>query len=133
MKTALRNAALATALAVSLPVAPALAGGSLAINLAPSNGQEAALLRMGLAAYALRNDIRTNGHVTQRGVRNAAGLSQGGRNNQGLIHQEGRGHTGTLTQTGGNNAYGLFQFGRGTEAHVGQTGGQTGMTILYGW
>lgn len=134
MKTFAFAAALAATTAVALPVAtPAQAGGSLSVNLAPQNAQQAGALRLGLALYALRQDIRSNGHVTQQGANNAAGLYQGGPNNQGIIHQEGSGHTGTLTQTGGNNAYGLFQYGRNTTAHVGQTGGQTGLRLIYGW
>lgn len=132
MKTLLLAAALASAAA--LPVAtPAEASGALSINLAPTNAREAQALRMGLALYALHRDHRANGQVTQHGLNNAAGIYQGGPNNQGIIHQEGQGHTGTLTQTGGHNAYGLFQFGQNANAHVRQTGGQTGLTIQYGW
>ena len=135
----IRAAALAllTAIPVAIPIAtaaaPALAGGALQVTLAPSNAREAQALRLGLALYALRQDVRTNGHVTQHGANNAAGLYQGGPNNQGIIHQEGQGHTGTLSQQGGNNAHGLFQFGQNSNAHVTQTGGQTGLTLVYGW
>ena len=125
--------ALVLATALALTSAPALAGNSVAITLAPSNAQEAQALRFGLALYALHEDIHTNGHVTQHGANNAAGIAQGGPNNQAIIHQEGSGHTGTIAQSGGNNAYGLFQFGQNTTAHANQSGGQTGVTLVFGW
>lgn len=127
--------AAATAAALLAPAAPASAGssGSISINLTPSNADEARALRLGLALYALHSDIQSNGHVTQHGANNAAGLIQGGPNNQGIIHQEGSGHTGTLQQTGGNNAYGLFQFGQNTTSHISQSGGQSGLTLQFGW
>lgn len=128
---------LAAAVAASLvsPLStPAQAGnGSFSISIAPQNAQEEQALRFGLALFALHQDIEANGHVTQHGVNNAAGIYQGGPNNQALIHQEGAGHTGTISQTGGNNAYGLFQFGENTQAHVEQTGGQAGLTLQFGW
>ena len=129
MKTLAFAAALAASTA--LPMA-ASAGGSVGLTIAPSNAQEAQALRIGLALYALHNDIQANGHVTQHGVNNAAGIAQGS-TDQAIIHQEGAGHTGTITQTGGNNAYGLFQFGQNTNAAVTQTGGQSGLTLLFGW
>ncbi|MCW1931441.1 hypothetical protein [Pararhodobacter zhoushanensis] len=135
MTAFLPKLALAAALATSatLPIAtPAEASGSLSINVAPSNQQEANLLRLGLAAYALHRDVRANGHVTQHGVNNAAGIAQGA-TDQAIIHQEGAGHTGTISQQGGNNAYGLFQFGQNTNAAVAQNGGQTGLTLQFGW
>ncbi len=125
--------ALVLATALALTSAPALAGNSVAITVAPSNAQEAQALRFGLALYALHQDIQANGHVTQHGANNAAGIAQGGPNNQAIIHQEGSGHTGTIAQTGGNNAYGLFQFGQNTTAHASQSGGQSGITLVYGW
>ncbi|WP_323034710.1 hypothetical protein [Pararhodobacter sp.] len=133
MKTLALAAAFASAIA--LPMAPAVAGsgGQVAINVAPRNAQEAQALRVGLALFALHQDIETNGHVTQHGVNNAAGIYQGGPNNRAIIHQEGRGHDGSISQTGGNNAYGLFQFGQNTSGHVQQTGGQSGLTVLFGW
>lgn len=134
MKSLAFSAALAATTAAALPVAtPAHAGGSVSFNVAPSNAREARALRLGLALYALHQDVEANGHVTQHGARNAAGLYQGGPNNQGIIHQEGTGHHGTLTQTGGNNSYGLFQFGQNTSADVVQTGGQSGLTVQFGW
>lgn len=123
------------ALATPLAAAPALAtsSGSVSINIAPSNADEARALRLGLALFALHQDIQTNGHVTQHGVGNAAGIAQGGPNNQAIIHQEGCNHNGTINQTGGNNAYGLFQFGCNTSSNIHQTGGQSGLTLQFGW
>ncbi|MBN8294980.1 hypothetical protein JI664_23640, partial [Rhodobacter sp. NTK016B] len=119
--------AAALAVPATLPLAaPAQASGALSINIAPSNAREAQLLRLGLAAYALHHDIETNGHVTQQGAHNAAGIAQGA-TDQAIIHQDGTGHTGTVSQTGGHNAYGLFQFGQNTTSHVAQSGGQTGL------
>lgn len=127
------KALFAAAALATLPLAtPAMAGGSVSINVAPSNAQEAQLLRLGLALYALHNDIEANGHVTQVGVNNAAGIAQGS-SDQAIIHQDGSGHTGTVSQTGGNNAYGLFQFGQNTTTHAAQSGGQTGLTLQFGW
>ena len=121
--------------AVALPMAPAAAGsnGQVSINIAPSNADEAHALRIGLALFALHQDIETNGHVTQHGANNAAGIYQGGPNNRAILHQEGSGHNGSISQTGGNNSYGLFQFGQNTSGHVRQTGGQTGLTLQFGW
>lgn len=127
-------AAAALAMTISAPLAtPVDAGNSLSISITPGNAEEEQALRFGLALYALHQDIEANGHVTQNGVNNAAGIYQGGPNNQGIIHQEGSGHVGTISQTGGNNAHGLFQFGENTEAHVEQTGGQAGLTLQFGW
>ena len=112
---------------------PALAGGSVSFTVSPSNAREAQALRVGLALYALHSDIRTNGHVTQRGAGHAAGIVQVGPNNRAIVHQEGRGHTGTVQQTGGNNSYGLFQFGQNATSHVTQSGGQSGLTLQFGW
>jgi len=124
-------AAAALAVATSAPLA-AEAAGQLSVNIAPSNAQDAQMLRLGLALYALHADIRTNGHVTQNGVGNAAGIAQGS-TDRAIIHQEGSGHTGTIEQTGGNNSYGLFQFGQNTDAQITQTGGQAGLTLQFGW
>ena len=131
MKTLVLAATLA--LATPFAAAPALASGSVSFTVNPTNADEARALRMGLALFALHQDIRTNGHVTQRGVGHAAGIAQGGPNNQAIIHQEGCNHNGTINQTGGNNAYGLFQFGCNTSSHVHQTGGQSGLTLQCGW
>lgn len=129
-------AAFTAATLVAAPVAPAFAGGSgqVALSITPRTAEEAQLLRLGLAVYALRRDVRSNGHVTQSGVNNAAGIYQGGPNNQAIVHQEGCNHTGSISQRGANNAHGLFQFGCNTTGHVSQTGhNNTGVTVLFGW
>ncbi|PVH29322.1 curlin [Pararhodobacter oceanensis] len=133
MKTLALAAAFASA--VALPLAPAAAGsgGQVSINIAPQNAQEEQALRFGLAVFALAQDIDANGHVTQIGANNAAGIAQGGPNNQAIIHQEGCNHDGSITQSGGHNAHGLFQFGCNTSGHVNQTGGQAGLTLQFGW
>lgn len=133
-KTAARTlAAAALAGALLAPAAHAGGSGQLAINIAPRTAQEAQALRLGLALFALHQDIEANGHVTQRGVHNAAGIYQGGPNNRAIIHQEGCNHTGTVTQRNGNNAAGLFQFGCNTNAHMTQRGNETGVTVVVGW
>ena len=124
----MKTLAFITAIALTTP---ALAN-TVSVTLTPSGADEAQALRFGLALYALHADIRTNGHVTQRGASNAAGIAQGA-TDRAIIHQEGRGHTGTIHQTGGNNAYGLFQFGQNTDADIVQTGGQTGLTLQFGY
>jgi len=133
----LRAALIAATLAIPLagPLAtPALAGGGqLSISIAPQNAQDAQLLRLGLAVYALNQNIHANGHVSQAGYGNAAGIAQGGPNNHAIIHQEGCNHTGTIDQRGGNNAYGLFQYGCNTNAAINQNGGQSGLTFQFGW
>lgn len=134
MKTLLLSALTATAFAlpVALPTA-ASAGSQISISFTPSNARDAQLLRLGLAAYALHENIDANGHVTQSGARNAAAIAQGGPDNRAILRQEGTDHSGSITQTGGNNAYGLFQYGTGTSAHAYQNGGQSGLTFVYGW
>jgi minor curlin subunit len=135
MKSIVKTIA-ATALAATLLTpAGAQAGGSgqLSINIAPQNAQEAQAMRLGLALFALHQDIETNGHVTQRGVNNAAGIYQGGPNNRAILHQEGCNHTGTIHQQNANNAAGLFQFGCNTNGHIAQNGNETGVTIQVGW
>lgn len=134
----LRKLILATALAMPLatPILPdpAAASGSVSIHLQPRNADEARALRLGLGLYALRQDVRANGHVTQRGVNNAAGIVQRGQGSRAVIHQEGCNHNGTVRQQGENHAYGLFQFGCNAAHHASQSGrGQTGVTIQYGW
>jgi len=130
-----RSLALSTMIALTtLPAAmPAAADGVLTLNLSPRNQQEADLLRLGLALYALYRHIDGGGTIQQFGRDNAAALAQGGGGNFGLIDQRGTGHTGTLDQQGGGNAFALFQRGKGTEAHVTQTGNGTGVTIQYGF
>lgn len=128
-------AALAAPLSAPMLATPAAANsGSVSINVQPRNADEARALRLGLGLFALHQDIRTNGHVTQRGVNNAAGIVQNGRGSRAIVHQEGCNHNGTVTQNGNNHAYGLFQFGCNGNAHATQNGhGQTGMTIQYSW
>ena len=133
MKTLALSAVLATATAFAPLAAQAGSGGQVSINIAPQNAEEAQMMRLGLALFALGQDIDANGHVTQNGVNNAAGIYQGGPNNQAIIHQEGCNHTGTVSQQNGNNAAGLFQFGCNTNGHIAQNGGQTGLTLQFGW
>lgn len=117
-----------------MTAAPALAGGSFAITLVPSDADEANAMRAGLAMYSLIQGIEANGGITQNGMNNVAGILQGGSGNSAVIHQEGNGHHGTIDQQGNNNAYGLFQFGENTNADISQYGnGQTGTTIVFGW
>ena len=124
---------IAAAIAACL-AGPAIAGGSISLSINPGNPRDAQALRTGLMIYGIVQDIQSNGHVTQRGVANAAALAQSGGGHFGVIYQDGAGHDGSLTQTGRGNAHGLFQFGRDTSAHVVQAGrGLSGMTILYGW
>lgn len=137
LSAAVTAAALTTS-ALTLGLAPVAADagsrGQVSVSITPTNADEARMLRMGLAMYMLHQDVRANGHVTQRGVNNAAGIAQGGRNNQAIIHQQGCNHNGTISQQGNNNAYGLFQFGCNTSGHVSQVGNNnTGLTLQLGW
>ncbi|MGY6536099.1 MAG: hypothetical protein ACXIVG_12195 [Pararhodobacter sp.] len=118
-----------------LAPAPAQAhGGSVSLHLNPRSADEARALRAGLTLFAIHQDIRTNGHVTQRGVNNAASIAQRGRGSKAIVHQQGCNHDASIDQRGRNHAYGVFQFGCNTSAHVAQRGhGQTGVTIQYGW
>lgn len=137
MKPLLLALTLSTATATTAMLAPQTAeagSGSVAIQLNARNADEAMALRFGLALYAMHQDVRSNGHVSQNGAHNAAGILQSGRGSQAIVHQEGDGHRGSVTQRGNNHAHGLFQFGRNTDAHVEQHGhGETGVTIVYGW
>lgn len=130
-----RSFALASVVALSsLSALPAAADGVLTLNLTPRNQQEADILRLGLALYALDRHIDAGGTIRQFGRDNAAALAQRGQGNWGLVDQRGQGHVGTLSQTGNNNTYALFQRGKGTEAHVTQTGNRgAGVTIQYGF
>lgn len=125
-------AALALGALTAMPAAPAHAGGSISISIAPASADSERAMRAGLGFYAIANGIR-NGSIRQNGLGNAAGLIQNGSGNLGIVHQEGDGHTGTLTQNGNGNSHGLFQFGAGTTGHVRQSGGQTGATFQFGW
>ena len=126
----LRPLAIATAL--TLTALPALAERSVWLSITPRSAEEAQALRLGLAAYALHKDYRSNGQITQRGLNNAAGISQG-RCDRALIEQRGQGHVGTIRQTGCNNVGALFQSGRGTTGHLRQRGGGTGVLFLHGF
>lgn len=135
--TTSRFASLAAALALTsaatiLPAAPAYAGGSVSILIAPGSSDADHAIRAGLGIYAIAKGIR-NGSIKQNGFGNAAGLIQNGGGNLGIVHQDGNGHTGTLTQNGGGNAHGLFQFGKGTTGHVTQWGSRSGATFQFGW
>lgn len=132
MKPILLAAALATA-TLAPPAAGAGPSGQVSIAITPQNAQEAQAIRFGLALFALHQDITANGHVTQTGFNNAAGISQGGPRNRAIIHQDGCNHTGTISQTNGHNAAGLFQFGCNTNAAITQTGNDTGLTFQFGW
>jgi minor curlin subunit len=113
--------------------APAAAGGSVSISVAPSNAKLEKAMRTGLSLYALYNGIR-NGGIRQKGSNNSAGLLQNGSGNLGIVHQQGDGHDGTLQQDGNGNSHGLFQFGRNTSGHIAQNGnGGTGATFQFGW
>lgn len=75
-----------------------------------------------------------NGHITQIGMGNIAGLAQGGSGNLEVIVKEGEGHFVTLNQQGNNNTHGIFQFGKGSNVTVDQIDdGETGMTAGFGW
>lgn len=133
LKTLTLAATTALTLGTAFAATPALASGSVSFTVNPTTADEARALRLGLALFALHQDIRTNGHVTQHGAGHAAGIAQGGPNNRAIIHQEGCNHNGTINQTGGNNAYGLFQFGCNTSSNIHQTGSQSGLTLQFGW
>ena len=128
---AAKAAGLALIIAMGAFTAPANAG-QVSINLNPANAEQRQMMQAGLGIYALYNGIQ-NGSITQNGINNMAGLTQGGGGNLGIVHQDGNNHTGTLNQQGGNNSYGLFQFGEGTNANVHQSGGQTGLGLVFGW
>jgi len=113
--------------------APAQAGGSLSITLAPKNAKQQRAMQAGLAIYAISQGIK-GGSIKQKGVGNMAGLLQNGHGNLGIVHQEGKGHNGTVQQNGNGNSYGLFQFGKKTNGHVAQNGnGNSGATFQFGW
>ena len=134
MKRIILASAIALGLAAPLAPLPAEAGGMVSLQLNPRNADEARALRLGLAAFAVHQDIRSNGHVTQRGIDNAAGIAQRGRGHQAIIHQDGCNHDASIDQRGRNHAHGVFQFGCNTSTHVRQRGqSQTGVTIQYGW
>ncbi len=130
MKRILTALTLTAAAAIATP---ALAGGTVTFGYTAKNKDEANAMRAGLAIYSLARDIHTNGHVTQNGVANAAGIVQGGGNNKAIIHQDGNNHNGSITQLNGNNSCGLFQFGNGANGQVQQNGGETCIVVQHGW
>ena len=137
IRTPLRTvsaALLAASIGVSGFAAPAAAGGSVSISIAPGSADSERAMRAGLQLYSIFNAVKGSAAVRQKGSGNNAGIAQIGRGNFGVVHQDGHGHNGTLRQNGGNNAYGLFQFGRNTNGHVVQNGhGRTGATFQFGW
>lgn len=117
-----------------LSTSPALAGGSFSFTLNPQNHEQEQLMRAGLIAAGIANEMSKQGGIKQNGFGNAAGILQNGFGNHGILVQDGNGHNGTVQQHGNNHAYGLFQFGKNTNGHVVQNGyGQTGTTFQFGW
>ncbi|MCF6320946.1 MAG: curlin [Rhizobiaceae bacterium] len=109
-------------------------GGSISLNIVPTNPDDARALRTAFGIYSLINALENGSSIKQKGTNNRAGLRQNGGRNNGLIYQEGVGHSGQLRQNGYNNSYGIFQFGKNTRANVIQNGrGQTGATFMFGW
>jgi len=128
-----RTIALATGLCLAtLTPPPAAAEAQIRLSITPRTVEEAALLRFGLAAYALQKDIDANGHITQAGANNAAGISQGACDSA-LIEQRGRNHRGRIIQRNCGNVGALFQSGRGTDDARRQTGGATGLIFVHGF
>ena len=128
--TTLAAAIIATA-SLSLP---AMAGGQIAINYAPTDPEQSQMLSTGLTIFGLVNGLKNGANAIQNGNGNSAGIGQMGSGNNGLIVQEGNGHNGTIQQTGSNNACGLFQFGEATDAECVQNGnGQAGATVVFGF
>ena len=131
MKRTLIALTLAASAALS---APAMAGGTFSFAVDAQNADEANAIRTGLAFYQIVRDVKTNGHVTQKGMNNIAALGQHGHGNTGVIHQEGNNHDASLNQTGNGNSYGVFQVGNGASGHVNQTGnGAAGLLFQIGF
>ena len=124
---------LALALMASLTVFAPIAAqaGSLSLSLNARNAQEARALNTAIALYALHRDIKSGADVRQVGRNHAAGLSQSGGGNRGIIRQQGRNHTANLTQAGGHNGQVILQFGNGAYADVAQHGGQAGILLQF--
>lgn len=113
---------------------PAVAGGHITLSITGQSAESRQAIRTGLALYALHRDVTSNGHVTQEGLANAAGIYQSGRGHRALIEQHGKGHSGSIDQRGRGHSFGLFQSGRGTSAHVVQRGhGRAGLLFQHGW
>ena len=129
------GAAIALAIAAPLFAAPAEAGGSVALYVAPQNAGQAQLMDFGLRAYAIYNGLKGSGaRIDQEGRNNSAGVAQYGSGDVGVITQRGNDHSATLEQSGNANSYGIFQFGRGSSANVRQAGnGNTGAAFTFGW
>ena len=114
-------------------MAPAHAGGSINVEITPTNAEEEMAMRMGLAFYQLAVNDDASALINQIGNMNGAGIAQNGSGNLGIIDQKGNGHYATLEQNGNNNAYGIFQFGNGANAAVAQNGnGKTGILLQFG-
>ena len=125
----LRQFLLASALGFA--ALPAAAENVISLYLTPRNAQQAQVLRLGLALYAIDRGLRSGATIDQIGQGNAAGILQGGEGNFGLIRQRGGDHLATLEQPGTTGAYAIFQSGKGTTAHV--RDGGTGVLLQYGW
>lgn len=123
----------ASTLGLTAFAGPAAAGGSIAIDIVPTDPDHVQAVQVGLGLYALVNDLE-DGSISQQGMNNLAGIAQNGFGNTGIIEQHGDGHSATLEQNGNNNSYGIFQFGNGASSAVQQNGnGQAGITLGYGW
>jgi hypothetical protein len=134
MKRHLKKIAIATVTAATLATAPALAGGSISVDIKPTNQEQADAMRAGLQIYSIVKGVEDGSLIEQLGNGNSAGLAQIGSGNVGVIHQEGNGHNGTIQQNGNGNSHGLFQFGENTDGHVVQNGdGQSGLTFQFGF
>lgn len=119
------------AAAIGFAALPAPADTVISLSLTPRTTQEARVLRLGLALYAIDRGLRSGATIDQIGRGNVAGLAQDGAGNFGLIRQRGRDHTATLQQPGQTGAYAIFQSGKGTTAHVRDD--STGLLLQYGW
>lgn len=115
---------------LSLVALPALAENVISLSLTPRTTQQAQMLRLGLALYAIDQGLRSGATIDQIGQGNAAGIIQGS-GSFGLIRQRGHDHLATLDQPGTTGAYAIFQSGKGTTAHV--RDGGTGVLLQYGW
>jgi len=131
MKRILLSAAIATSI---LATGAAHAGGSVGVTITPRNAEQAQLMKIGLGLYAVHKRIESNGHVSQDGNGNAAGLHQSGDGHLGIIEQDGDNHSATLSQSGSSHACGIFQYGEGTSADVSQSGhGDACLVLQAGW
>ena len=110
---------------------PAIAENVISLSLTARNTQEADLLRLGLALYAINRQTRDGAMIDQTGHNNSAGITQGDPGSFALIQQRGRDHFATLEQLGTAGAYAIFQSGKGAVAQVGD--GKAGVLIQFGW